>query len=47
MEDPSIKEFVENLEPIKKVYSGLGTSLTFENINDITTAINTIRAKII
>jgi hypothetical protein len=47
MTDPSIKEFVENLEPIQKVYSRLGTSLTLENISDITTAINTIRAKII
>jgi hypothetical protein len=45
--DPNVKEFVDNLEPIKKVYSGLGTSLTLDNINDITTAINTVREKII
>ena len=47
MEDPMIKDFVNNLDPIKKVYAGLGTSLTLENIKDITTAINTIRGKII
>jgi hypothetical protein len=47
LEDLSVKEFVEKLEPIKKVYSKLGTSLTMENINDITVAINTIREKII
>jgi hypothetical protein len=47
MEDPNIRDFVNNLDPIKKVYAGLGTSLTMENIKDITTAINTIRGKII
>jgi hypothetical protein len=47
MEDPMIKDFVNTLDPIKKVYSGLGTSLTMDNINDITTAISTIREKII
>jgi hypothetical protein len=47
MDDSMIKDFVNNLEPIKKVYSGLGTSLTMENIKDITTAISTIRGKII
>lgn len=47
MEDPMIKDFVNTLDPIKKVYSGLGTSLTMDNIKDITTAISTIREKII
>jgi hypothetical protein len=47
MEDPMISDFVKNLEPINKVYAGLGTSLTFDNIKDITTAISTIRGKII
>jgi hypothetical protein len=47
MEDLSVKEFVEKLEPIKKVYAGLGTSLTMENIMAITTAIKTVRGKII
>ena len=47
MDDPIIKDFVNTLEPIKKVYAGLTTSLTMENIKDITTAIATIREKII
>lgn len=47
MDDPMINDFVKSLEPIRKVYSGLGTSLTFDNIKDITTAISTIRSKII
>jgi hypothetical protein len=47
MDDPMISDFVNNMEPIKKVYAGLGTSLTFDNIKDITTAITTIRNKII
>ena len=37
--DPSVSDFVAKLDPIKKVYEGLGTSLTEENIKDITVAI--------
>jgi hypothetical protein len=47
MEEPMISDFVKNLEPIKKVYEGLGTSLTEVNIKDITAAILTIRTKLI
>lgn len=47
MEDPMIGDFVNNLEPIKKVYSGLTTSLTDQNIKDITTAMEIIRNKIV
>jgi hypothetical protein len=47
MEDPNVSEFIKNMDPIKKVYEGLGTSLTMENIKDITKAISTIREKII
>lgn len=46
-EDKDIKAFLEILEPIKKVYDGLGTSLTEQNIIDITKAIEGIRARII
>ena len=28
MDDPMIRDFVKELDPIKKVYAGLGTSLT-------------------
>ena len=45
--DPSIAEFLRTLDPIKKVYEGLTTSLTEQNIKDITGAISTIRAKIV
>lgn len=47
MDDPNVKEFVEKLEPIKKVYEGLTTSLTNQNIIDITKAIETIRGQLI
>jgi hypothetical protein len=47
LEDPNIKDFVNKLEPIKKVYDGLTTSLTNQNIIDITTAIEKVRGQII
>jgi hypothetical protein len=45
--DPSISDFVKKLDPIKKVYAGLSTSLTDQNIKDITVAITGIREKIV
>jgi len=45
--DPKISEFVKNLEPVKKVYEGLTTSLTNQNIIDITKAITDVREKIV
>lgn len=45
--DPSISDFVKKLDPIKKVYEGLATSLTEQNIKDITTAITDVRTKIV
>jgi hypothetical protein len=47
MDDQNLKEFVDKLDPIKKVYEGLTTSLTNQNIMDITNAIASIREKII
>jgi hypothetical protein len=47
MEDTNVKEFVDKLEPIKKVYEGLTTSLTNKDIIDITNAIASIRNQII
>ena len=47
MSDPNVKEFVDGLEPMKKVYEGLSTSLTNQNIIDITKAIEGIRSQII
>jgi hypothetical protein len=47
LSDPSVGDFVKLLDPIKKVYEGLGTSLTEQNIKDITTAIAGIREQIV
>jgi hypothetical protein len=45
--DPSVSDFVKVLDPIKKVYEGIGTSLTEQNIKDITVAISGVREKIV
>jgi len=47
LNDQNVKEFVDKLEPIRKVYAGLTTSLTNQNIIDITKAIETIRGQIV
>ncbi len=46
-DDPAIKDFLEKLLPIGQVYQGLTTSLTNENIMDITKAIEGIRSQIV
>ena len=45
MSDPSVSDFVKLLDPIKKVYEGLRTSLTEQNIKDITKAIDRCKSK--
>jgi len=45
--DPSVGDFVKVLEPVKKVYEGIGTSLTEQNIKYITVAITAVREKIV
>ena len=45
--DPIVSDFVKALDPVKKVYDGLGTSLTEQNIKDITKAIEEVRGQII
>jgi len=47
MSDQTVAEFVKKLDPIKTVYAGIGTSLTEQNIKDITTAITGIRQQIV
>jgi hypothetical protein len=47
LEDSQIGEFIKDLDPIKNVYTGIGTSLTDQNIKDITAAITLIREKVI
>jgi uncharacterized membrane-anchored protein YhcB (DUF1043 family) len=45
--DPAVSGFLKLLDPIKEVYKGLSTSLTEQNIKDITTAITTVREEIV
>ena len=45
--DPMVSDFVKKLDPIKKVYEGLGTSLTEQNIKDITVAITAVREQVV
>jgi len=47
MNDASVSDFVKLLEPVKKVYAGFGTSLTEQNIKDITVAITSVREKVV
>jgi hypothetical protein len=47
LSDPSVGDFVKLLDPVKKVYEGLGTSLTEQNIKDITKVITDVRNKIV
>ncbi len=45
--DPIVSDFVSKLKPVQDVYAGLGTSLTEQNIKDITKAIETVRAQFV
>jgi hypothetical protein len=45
--DASVADFVKLLDPVKKVYEGLGTSLTEQNIKDITKVIVDVREQIV
>jgi hypothetical protein len=47
LNDPSVSDFVKLLEPVKKVYVGIGTGLTEQNIKDITKVIVDVRDQII
>jgi len=45
--DPIMADFLRKVEPIKAVYAGLGTSLTEQDIKDITLAIEDVREEIV
>jgi len=45
--DPSVNDFLKLLDPVKKVYEGIGTSLTDQNIKDITKVIDGVRNQIV
>jgi hypothetical protein len=47
MDDPLVSDFVNKLKPIEEVYKTLGTSLTMQDIKNITVAITTIREQIV
>jgi hypothetical protein len=47
LNDPTVKDFIDKLEPMKAIYAGLTTSLTTENIMDITKAVEGIRSQIV
>jgi uncharacterized membrane-anchored protein YhcB (DUF1043 family) len=45
--DPIVSDFIKLLDPVNKVYEGLGTSLTEQNIKDITKVIVGVRDQIV
>ena len=45
--DPNISDFLKLLDPVKNVYAGLSTSLTEQNIKDLTNVISQVRAQIV
>jgi hypothetical protein len=47
LNDPSVGDFVKLLDPVKKVYAGIGTGLTEQNIKDITKVIVDVRGQIV
>jgi len=47
LNDASISDFVKLMEPVKKVYEGIGTSLTTQNIKDIAKVIGDLREQIV
>jgi len=47
LSDPKIGDFVKLLDPVNKVYEGIGTSLTEQNIKDITKVIVAVREQIV
>jgi uncharacterized membrane-anchored protein YhcB (DUF1043 family) len=47
LSDPSVGDFVKRLDPVKTVYAGIGSSLTEQNIKDITRVIGEVREQIV
>ena len=47
LNDASVADFVKLLDPVKKVYEGLSTSLTDQNIKDITKVIVDLREQLV
>jgi hypothetical protein len=47
LDDPLVSDFVSKLDPVKEVYKDLTTSLTMQNIKDITKAVTAVREQIV
>jgi hypothetical protein len=47
LSDPSVGDFVKRLDSVKAVYAGIGSSLTEQNIKDITKVIGDVREQIV
>jgi hypothetical protein len=47
LNDANVAAFVKLLDPVKKVYEGLGTSLTEQNIKDITKVVVDLREQVV
>jgi len=45
--DPNVSDFIKLLDPVKKLYEELGTSLTEQNIRDITKVITDVRSQVV
>lgn len=45
--DPGVSDFLTLLEPVKTLYEGIGTSLTEQNIKEITRVISVVREEIV
>lgn len=46
-DDPLVKGFLDELEPVRKVYEGMSTSLSQKNVEDLTSAIAQVRNQLI
>jgi len=46
-EEQAIQEFLEDLAPLKEIYDSIGDTLTEEQVLEISSAVETLREKII
>jgi hypothetical protein len=45
--DAIVSDFIKVLNPVTEVYKGIGTSLTDQNIKDITKAVGLVREQLV
>ncbi len=46
-DDPLVSQFLASLQPIREEYAKLGTSLTMQNIEDLKSAVGSVRAELV